>query len=102
MLAARGQLHSCLECRQKGLDKHRFCNEDAPYPLYEFDGEEIRRCPVGLIRPESFAALEAYGFYNKGHLPRTGGWEDQPNRIMEQMLIIAAAISEAQKNARKK
>ena len=101
MLAAKGELHCCTQCRQKGLDKHRFCNEDAPYPIYEFDGEEIRRCPVGLIRPESLAALEAYAFFKAGHLPRAGGWEDQPNRVMEQMLIIQAALNEVQENARK-
>jgi len=102
MLAARGELHSCMQCRQKGLDKHRFCDHDAPYPIYELDGEQIYRCPVGMLEPESLSALEAYAFYKAGHLPRTGGWEDQPNRIMEQMLIIQAAVNEVQENAGKK
>ncbi len=96
MLAATGKLYSCMQCRQNGLDKHRFCNEDAPHPIYELDGEPIYRCPVSMLEPESLTALEAYAFYKAGHLPCSGGWQEQPNRIMEQMLIIEAAVNEEQ------
>jgi len=52
------------------------------------------RCPVQYITDDSFNAISEYRFYRDGHLPEAGGWLDQPNKVMEQMLIIDGVVKE--------
>jgi hypothetical protein len=101
-LAATSRLFSCLECQVKGLYKNRFCKEDAPYSIIEINGEEFKRCPVQLVTSDSMEALHMYGFYNNGFLPCAGGFLEQPNRVMEQMVIIGNQIAESQKPGKKR
>ncbi len=101
-LAAGEKLYNCAECRKAGLDKSRYCADDAPYPIYEINGEEFTRCPVQFVTGASLEALSAYRFYNNGYLPCQGGYLDQPNLIMGQMDIISDQIHEERKNKRGK
>ena len=53
---------------------------------------------MGFVTHDSLRALSEFGFYRAGHLPHAGGWRDQPNRVMEQMRIIEAAVAQAEKD----
>jgi len=101
-LAATRRMYSCSECREKGLQKLRFCEADAPYSVIEINGDEYKRCPVQYVTAESMEALNMYLFYNDGHLPRAGGFLDQPNKVMEQLQIIANQVAEEKERRRGK
>ena len=66
------------------------------------NGEEYVRCPTQFVTDESIEALNMYATYKDGHLPRAGGFLDQPNKIMEQMHIIANQVAEESEARRKK
>jgi len=88
------------------LRQARGCNADAPYPIYELDGEPIMRCPLKLIKPETYTYLRFYGHYKQGFLPNEGGLLDQPLKYLQAMEVIHAAmnemhIEEMRKNANK-
>jgi len=103
ILAAEDKLWSCSECREAGLDKSRFCEEDSPSPLsLKIDGEEYYRCPVQFVTDESVEALSAYQFYKAGFLPGPGGFMDQETRFIEQMQTIEAVVSQALEEKRRR
>ena len=101
-MAAKKMLVSCDECKANGQQEQRYCDKDSPTPLFEFDGELFFRCPVSFILEESFIALNEFSFFSKGFLPVAGGWEDQPHKIMQQMLIIDSAFNEVHSDAHEK
>jgi len=57
-------------------------------------GEITDRCPVMYVH-EFNEAFVAYNHYQNGHLPHSGGWADQPAKLMTLMDIVT---SEKNKN----
>lgn len=66
---------------------------------------KIHRCPVALVQesPEAMEAIRFWIWKTDGFLPRSGGWEDQDNwlieaaEIMRQSIEVVAAREEARR-----
>jgi len=82
------------------MDGARFCEQDAPFPLFEIDRKPFFRCPVQEITGQSREALSLYVFYQRGHLPTAGGIMDQPNKMMDQIRIIENVVEEVRRERR--
>jgi hypothetical protein len=89
---------NCNSCPD-ALKPERGCNSDSPIP-YEFDGEEVRRCPRRVILEdrEGFypAVFGHYRAYKAGFLPEPGGTGDQSAFLMGCMHIMSSAMAEVQ------
>ncbi|MCX5711769.1 MAG: hypothetical protein NTY47_01695 [Candidatus Omnitrophica bacterium] len=93
-----------LDCRscppQSKIE--RGCEEDSPISGYgKFDEFEVSRCPVKLITMQSVRMLEAFSFYEKGYLPNSGGWMDQPEKLLEAIAVIETELNRIRKNKEK-
>jgi hypothetical protein len=88
----------CHKCSDE-LKVERGCEKDSPIPgawkLYDW---EFQRCPLKIITRQSAAYLRAYNFFNKGYLPNTGGWMEQPVKFIEAMEIIEREVIKIQES----
>ena len=84
MIYARGQ----LDC-PKLKSQNKQCNqEECDNSVWNFGDEELKGCPVKKITQASWEYLRAFIFYNRGFLPNSGGWKDQPTKFIRAMEII--------------
>lgn len=76
----------------------RGCLEDSPIPdKWEAGEHKFSRCPLKMIKQDSFWYIRAYNFMEKGVLPRAGGWLDQSNKYIEAMSCVIAEIGRINK-----
>ena len=81
---------NCQKCT-KGQKRYRGCEVKAEQPfLLEIDGkkEDIQRCPVKLITPESLRIIYYFKFYQKGFLPSAGSISQQSSKLLDGFDII--------------
>lgn len=65
----------------------------------------MTRCPRRplLDMPAFFdEAFEVYSWYKKGHLPESGGWEEQSAAFVQLVRIMDLATNDANKLAEKR
>lgn len=76
---------------------HHYCDEageiegsqgPAPFPKWEFNGEELKTCLLPMITPMSRELLKLHMHYRAGYLPLSGGILDQPAGFLRAMEII--------------
>ena len=79
---------NCQTCKDKAG-----CEEDSPASVYAIDGEDIYRCPLRLITPQSSIYMQFYYHYKNGYLPVQGGILDQSAKFLKAMTIIENTIS---------
>jgi hypothetical protein len=85
------------------MKKERGCFEDAPFPVFELDGIEYRRCPVKLVTKENWQMLDTYeNFKIFGILPYQGGTHNQPTKLIQAFRVIASEVQKEETSRREK
>lgn len=71
------------------------CDVPLPTPRLEFEGIGLDRCPGYYSRESLFLndAFNVYAWRDKGFLPYSGTWMEQPNRIVETVELIDRLVS---------
>ncbi len=67
--------------------------------VFEFNGEPIYSCPQAMVDEEALDALEMWAWYERGHLPRAGGVDDQLERDLQLIMAIEAVRIEEKEDA---
>jgi len=67
--------------------------------VFELEGEPIYSCPQAMVDEEALEALEMWAWYERGHLPRAGGINDQLERDLQLIMTIEAVRSKEKKDA---
>ena len=76
--------------------RHKDCDGSKGASWFEFEGEEIRMCPITITSQNSWAVLRMYSHYKNGFLPVSGGILDQTNHFNRSMEIIDGLVQEYQ------
>jgi hypothetical protein len=63
-----------------------------PPGTWELDGDKYSRCPLKLVTRKSYEYINAYNFMEKGFLPNAGGWQNQPAKFIEAVIVIQGVI----------
>ena len=98
VLVARGKNKLDLDCRRcTEEDRIEYgCEKDSPiedmWSNPDFD-LAFRRCPLKIIKRESWEFIDAYNFYKDKILPVSGGIDEQTCRYKEAMMIIGNTIN---------
>jgi hypothetical protein len=75
----------CPKSSGKPCENYDLCRSR----VWKFDGEEIHGCLVEKITKQSFSYLEAYYFFDaKNMFPNPGGWQDQPDKLLQAINLI--------------
>lgn len=61
--------------------------------MWKIGNDEFSRCPRGLVTAQSIEYLNAYLFFEKGFLPNSGGWMNQPLKFIQAMRIIRQEVT---------
>ena len=79
--------HVCdLECKE-------YTNKNHPIPgRWQIDNWMFDRCPKTYITENVEYWMKAYGMFQTGRDPRSGGWFEQSNKYVEAMLFIDQLI----------
>ena len=65
--------------------------------VFEFDGEPLFSCPQAVVDTEAIEALDMWAWAERGFLPRAGGVDDQDERDLQMILIVAEMRRKARK-----
>ena len=85
-----------LDCKacNKSMRRDRGCFEDSPIPgRWQINDYKFEVCPLKYIDREIYWYIKGYNFMEKGLLPGTGGWLNQPNKFMEAMVFISKEVA---------
>lgn len=75
---------SCLSGKKDG------CEFEIPgQETWELNGEEYQGCPFKIVTRQSADFIRAFNFYERGYLPNTGAWLDQPAKMLDAFEVIA-------------
>lgn len=87
----------CLKCTE--ADKiNNGCTRPPEDPSrWIFENESLKRCPLRLIRHESFLLLKYYSFYKEGYLVNKGALGHQPAKMIEAFSVIDSEIEKIRK-----
>jgi len=81
---------NCRNCLQDGRTQ---CEYLVPgQDVWEIDGQEYRGCPFKIVTRQSADFIRAFNFYERGYLPNTGGWLDQPAKLLDAFEVIAREL----------
>lgn len=71
------------------MQKERGCAQDSEIPGYwSFGRWSFNRCPLKVVKEESFKYIQAYNFYKDGFMPNPGPWSGQPMKLLEAIQFI--------------
>lgn len=103
-LQKNGQLKSCSECREQGLDEYGNCpflpkEKHNPNIVYNLGQEQFEFCPVPLVDKEAENdLLMANLFWQFGILPQNGGFLEQPYSEITVCRLLASFLSKEMEN----
>lgn len=97
-LAMRGL--SCQNCNEE-LKKSRGCDSKPLFPFI-FEGEELERCPIKLVWPQTLWYIEMNNYFEDTFLPFPGSIAQQPAIILDAFSIIRKKKNEMQEKLSKK
>ena len=93
-----------LDCRRCTWEQkiEDGCEKESPVQgRWKLDDWEFGRCPLKLVRLQSFEYIRAYNFYKEGYLPNPGGWAEQPVKLIEAIECIEKVVREGEKQEKK-
>jgi hypothetical protein len=71
------------------MQKERGCARDSEIPGYwSFGRWKFSRCPLKVVKEESFRYIQAYNFYKDKFFPNPGTWSEQPMKLLEAIQFI--------------
>jgi len=94
---------NCHKCNAQ-LKKSRDC-EGKGEPREIRGVGLVKGCPVNNLSKTTKIYLEAYKYFKNGHLPYSGGWLEQPIKVMEAIFWLEAELrrlTEEKQTKRKK
>lgn len=62
--------------------------------VYELDGEPLYSCPQAKVDPDILEAIDMHNWMERGFLPRPGGIDDQLERDLQKIMIVAGVKAE--------
>lgn len=86
-----------LDCRKCNTDLklERGCEKESTIPeAWNINGLKLNRCPLKIVKAQSFEYIKFYNFYKDGHLPNKGAILEQPAKFLDAIRIIEKALSE--------
>ena len=83
----------CSACTES-LKIDRGCEKDSLIPdRWRMDGVSFQRCPKKQVSLETYEYIRAYNKYQKGFLPNSGGWLEQPAKLNDVFDIIEKQLA---------
>ena len=82
-----------VNCQSCLSGKKAQCEFEIPgQETWELNGEEYQGCPFKVVTRESADFIRAFNFYELGYLPNTGGWLDQPAKMLDAFEVITKEL----------
>ena len=87
----------CRKCTEADKINHG-CDKAPSDPCkWSFEGVFLERCPMRLVKKESWLMLKYYGFYKQGYLFNEGTIAHQPDVMLKAFNVIEKALYEIEK-----